>query len=139
MDKFVTNRGKPGLLYDGFQHRIHREAKSLRTLWCTKKECNATCTTDLSDLTVLDGWFEHNHSEPDERLIQRHKVRQECKRKASDEPGERPNKIIMTEIAKQDTTDLLPGVVKSVRQGIYRRREKRNQDCQSREKKCTRR
>jgi hypothetical protein len=100
MDKFVTNRGKPGLLYDGFQHRIHREAKSLRTLWCTNKECNATCTTDLSDLTVLDGRFEHNHSEPDERLIQRHKVRQECKRKASDEPGERSNKIIMTEIAK---------------------------------------
>jgi hypothetical protein len=45
-------------------------------------------------------------------------------RKASDEPGERPNKIIMTEIAKQDTTDLLPGDVKSVRQGIYRRRRK---------------
>jgi hypothetical protein len=30
----------------------------------------------------------------------------------------------MTEIAKQDTTDLLPGDVKSVRQGIYRRRKK---------------
>ena len=101
MDKFVTNSGKPGLLYDGFQYRIHKETKSSRTWRCTKKECKATCTiTDLSDLTVLDGRFEHNHSEPDERLIQRHKVRQECKRKASDEPGERPNKIIMTEIAK---------------------------------------
>ena len=29
--KIVTNRGKPGLLYDGFQYRIHREAKSSRT------------------------------------------------------------------------------------------------------------
>jgi hypothetical protein len=76
--------------------------------------------TDLSDLMVLDGRFDHNHSEPDERSIQRHKVRQECKRKASDEPGERPNKIIITEI---DTTDLLPGDVKSVRQAIYRRRK----------------
>jgi hypothetical protein len=64
------------------------------------------------------------HSESDERWIQRHKVHQESKRKASVEPGERPNKIIMTEIAKQDTTDLLPGDVKSVRQGIYRRRRK---------------
>ena len=70
---------------------------------------------------MLDGRFEHNNSETDERLIQRHKVRQECKCKASDEPGEKPNKIITTEIAKQDTTDLLPGDVKWVRQGIYRR------------------
>ena len=60
--------------------------------------------------------FEDNHSE---RSIQRHKVRQKRKRKASDEPGERPNKIIMTEIAKQDTADLLPGDVKSGRQAIY--------------------
>jgi hypothetical protein len=42
MDKFVTNRGKPGLLYDGFQYRIHRKAKSSRTWRCTKKECKAT-------------------------------------------------------------------------------------------------
>ena len=55
MDKFVTNRGKPGLLYDGFQYRIHRKAKSSRTWRCTKKECKAACTTDLSDLLVLDG------------------------------------------------------------------------------------
>ena len=111
MEKVINNRRKPGILCDGFQYRIHREANSSRTWRCTKKESKATCTTDLSDLMVLDGRFEHNHPELDERSIQRHKVRQECKGKASDEPGERPNKIIMTEIAKQDTTDLLPGDV----------------------------
>ena len=72
---------------------------------------------------VLDGRFEQTHSEPDERSIQRHQVRQECIRKASDEPRERPNKI-MTEIATQDTTAHLPGDVKSVRQAIYRGRRK---------------
>ena len=105
--------------YDDFQYRIHREAKSSRTWRCTTNECKATCTTDLSDLMVLGGRFEHNHSEPDERSIQRHKVRQECKRKDSDEPGERPNKIIMTEIAKQDKTDLLPGDVRLFGDGIF--------------------
>jgi hypothetical protein len=55
MEKFVTNRGKHDLLYDGFQYGIHREAKSSRTWRCTTKECKATCTTDLSDLMVLDG------------------------------------------------------------------------------------
>jgi hypothetical protein len=73
---------------------------------------------------IIDGRFEHNHGEPDDRTVQRLKVRQECKRKATDEPGERPNKIIMGEIARQDSTELLPEDVKSVRQAIYRRRRK---------------
>jgi hypothetical protein len=77
-----------------------------------KKNARQHITTDLSDLMVLDG-----HSS----ITILCQMRDRCKRKASDEPGERPNKIIMTEIAKQDTTDLLPGDVKSGRQAIYRR------------------
>ena len=41
-----------------------------------------------------------------------------------DEPGERPNKIIMGEIARQGSAELVPEDVKSVRQAIYRRRRK---------------
>jgi hypothetical protein len=73
---------------------------------------------------IIDGRFEHNHAEPDNRTVQRLKVRQECKRKATDESGERPNKMIMGEIARQDSTELVPEDVKSVRQAIYRRRRK---------------
>jgi hypothetical protein len=73
---------------------------------------------------IIDGRFEHNHAEPEDRTVQRLKVRQECKRKATDEPGERHNKIIMGEIARQDSTELVPEDVKSVRQAIYRRRRK---------------
>ena len=91
-------------------HREHGDA--------LKKNARQHITTDLSDFIGVRRPFEDNHSE---RSIQRHKVCQECKRKASDEPGERPNKTIMTEIAKQDTADLLPGDVKSGRQAIYRR------------------
>lgn len=69
MEKFVTNRGKLSLLYDGLQYRIHRDAESSRTWRCTKIECKAICTIDLSGLIVLDGRFEHSHSEPDERSI----------------------------------------------------------------------
>ena len=135
--KFDTNRGKPDLLYDGFQYKIHREAKSSRTWRCTKNECKATCTTDLSDLMVLDG-----HSSitilSQMRSSQRHKGRQESKLKASDEMGERPNKIIMTEIAKQDTTDLLQSDVKSVRQGICRRRRKTQAEVERRNERGVR-
>jgi hypothetical protein len=138
MEKFTTDRGKPGILYQGIKYRVYRESKARRTWRCTKKDCKAVCSTDLNDLMIIDGRFEHNHAEPDNRTVQRLKVRQECKRKDTDEPGERqeckrkdtdepgerPNKIIMGEIARQDSTELVPEDVKSVRQAIYRRRRK---------------
>jgi hypothetical protein len=124
MQKFMTDRGKPGILYQGFKYRAYRESKARRTWRCTKKDCKAVCSTDLNDLMIIDGRYEHNHGEPDDITVQRLKVRQECKRKATDESGERPNKIIMGEIARQDSTELVPEDVKSVRQAIYRRRRK---------------
>jgi hypothetical protein len=37
------------------------------------------CYTYLNDLMIIDGRYEHNHGEPDDRTVQRLKVRQECK------------------------------------------------------------
>jgi len=34
-----------------------------RTWMCTKKDC----TTDVSDFIILDGRFDHNHAESEER------------------------------------------------------------------------
>lgn len=124
MEKFVTNKGKLGIIYQGFQYRYFRESKVAKTWRCTRKNCTANCTTDLQDLMVLDGRFEHSHEEPENRTIQRQKIRDSCKRKAEEEPGERPAKIIMSEIGKAESEELLPSDVKSVRQAIYRRRRK---------------
>ena len=124
MEKFTTDRRKPGILYQGLKHRVYRESKERRTWRCTKKDCKAVCYTYLNDLMIIDGRYEHNHGEPDDRTVQRLNVRQECKRKATDEAGERPSKIIMGEIARHDSTELVPEDVKYVRQAIYRRRSK---------------
>ena len=116
MEKFTTDRVKSGIIYQGFKNRVYRESEARRTWRCTKKDCKAVCSTDLNDLMIIDGRFEHNHAEPDDRTVQRLKVRQ-----GYDEPGERPNKIIMGEIARQDSTELVPEDVKYVRKAIYRR------------------
>jgi len=52
MYKLTTNRGKPGLLFNGFKYRI-------KNMDVYKKDS----TTDLSDLIILDGRFDHNHAE----------------------------------------------------------------------------
>jgi len=51
-------------------------SKERRTWRCTKKDCEAVYSTDLNDLMIIDGRFQHNHTEPDDRTVQRLKVRQ---------------------------------------------------------------
>ena len=51
-------------------------SKERRTWRCTKKDCEAVYSTDLNDLMIIDGRFKHNHTEPDDRTVQRLKVRQ---------------------------------------------------------------
>ena len=52
---------------------------------------------DLQELIVLGGRFDHCHEEPNQRNIEKQKVRTECKRKAEEEPCERPCKLIIQE------------------------------------------
>ena len=60
MEKFTTDRGKPGILYQGLKYRAYRESKARRTWRCTKKDCKAVCSTDLYDLMIIDGRFEQS-------------------------------------------------------------------------------
>ena len=49
MEKFTTDRGKPGILYQGFKYIVYRESKASRTWRCTKIDCKAVCSTDFND------------------------------------------------------------------------------------------
>ena len=57
---------------------------------------------------VLGGRFDHCNEEPNQRNFEKQKVRTECKRKADEEPCERPCKLIIQEIEKQNLTEILP-------------------------------
>lgn len=124
MEKFTTDRGKSGIIHDGFQFRLFRNTKTYKLWRCVKKSCKASCKTDLDELMILENRSEHNHEEPSERQVQRQIIRQICKRKAEDEPGERPSKIILNEIGKQNAQDLLPNDVQTIRLAVYRQRRK---------------
>ena len=45
MDFFKTNRGKPGILYDGFRFRKDRDSKTVHLWRCVKQ----TCTSNTSN------------------------------------------------------------------------------------------
>ena len=124
MEKFTTNRGNPGIIIDGFKFRKDKVFKNSKAWRCIDKGCNSRCKTDLEELVVLGGRFEHKHSEPDERDIERQQIRQNCKRKAIEEPSERPSKLIVQEIEKNNSEEMLPKDIISVRQAVYRQRRK---------------
>ena len=80
MEKITTNKGKPGLLIEGYEFRMDKENKTSHRWRCVKRSCGARCKTDLQDLMILDARADHNHEPDEERKIQRQKLRQECKK-----------------------------------------------------------
>ena len=96
MESSTTNRGKPGLLYEGFRYRKQKDTKETRLWRCVKKACNARCKTDLDETMILGGRFEHSHAEEDDRTLERQVLRQTCKKKATEEPCEKPYKPIIS-------------------------------------------
>ena len=103
----MTNGGNPGLIVDGFRFRKDKIFKNSKLWRCVEKTCSSHCKTDLDDLIILDGRLEHDHAEPGRRNIERQRVRQACKRKAEDEPSERPSKLIIKEIEKVGVNELV--------------------------------
>ena len=124
IEKFVTNRGNPGIIVDGFKFKKDKFFKNSKLWRCVEKSCKSNCKTDLDELLILGGRLEHDHDEPERRTIERQKVRHACKRKAEDEPSERPSKLIIKEIEKVGTDELVSQDITSVRQAMYRQRRK---------------
>lgn len=120
IEKYTTNRGKEGIVVDGFKYRLDKSYSATHLWRCIKAKCKARCKTDLTDLMILDGRNEHNHEKEEERKIQRHNIRQACKRKAEDSITERPHKLIVHEVGKTENASLVPEDVGLIRQAVYR-------------------
>ena len=76
---------------------------------------------------ILNENIHHNHEEDSTRTTERQRLRQQCKRKATDDPYERPSKIIMKEISnehEQSESQLIPKDIVSVRMAMYRERRR---------------
>ena len=67
--------------------------------------------------------LEHNH-EQDEKKIERHQLRAQVKRKATDDLTSRPSKIIWNELHKFADQLIGSGDVRSIAQSLYRERWK---------------
>ena len=140
VEKYTTNKGKDGIIVDGYKYRLDKAFKNTNLWRCTQTRCGALCMADLKDLMVLDGQTDHNHEIEDDRKAQRSRLRQACKRKAVDDTTERPQKLIIAACRKTENDTLVPEDISTIRQVVYRVRRrtqpetaqiKRRNACQS--------
>ena len=83
MEKILTNKGKPGLIVDGYKYRMDKGNKSSHLWRCVKRSCNARYKTDVNDLMIIDNQrMDHSHEPEQERILQGQKLRQKCKKRA---------------------------------------------------------
>jgi hypothetical protein len=122
VEKYTTNKGKDGIIVDGYKYRFDKAFKNTN-LW----RCGARCKTDLTDLMVLDGRTDHNHEIEDNRKVQQSKLRQACQCKAVDDITERPQKLIIAECGKTENDTLVPEDISTIRQAVYRVRRRTQQ------------
>jgi hypothetical protein len=127
VEKYTTNKGKDGIIVDGYKYRLDKAFKNTNLWRCAQTRCGERCMTDLTDLMVLDGRTDHNHEIEVDRKAQRSKLRQACKRKAVDDITERPQKLIIAECGKTENDTLVPEDISTIRQAVYRVRRRTQQ------------
>lgn len=122
METFISRRGRVGILVQGFRFRLDKIHKEWKTWRCCNKQCHSRCTTDLELTSILTVPSTHNHNKEDAKEIDLLNIRATCKRKAVEQPNERPLKLICTELPGESSINY--NDINSIRRSMYSERRK---------------
>ncbi|GFR63693.1 hypothetical protein ElyMa_005489300 [Elysia marginata] len=122
MEITTTNRGKPCFILENYRFKCARVTKTTKEWRCTTDRCKARCTTDLDTTIVIHSSTCHNHSSMTAEDKEKHKIRQFCKRKATDDISARPSKIVCSELRSTESLDYTH--VKGIKNAIHLQRLK---------------
>ncbi|XP_022164987.1 uncharacterized protein LOC111030006 isoform X2 [Myzus persicae] len=96
MEFVESKRGKKMLIFDGFKYVFGYTSQANVTRWrCFMKNCPAKILEKVKVILETKGDHEDNCSV---KNIDRQKLATTCKRKAVEDIGQRPRKIILGEI-----------------------------------------
>ena len=123
--EIVSQRGKVMLLVDNYKYSFKEELKSGEKKWrCKTAKCLANIYTVGPNNTISKSNLIHNHSACDIRNIQRKVITSAAKRKAVEDIGSQPSKIVRSLIAKEDSTSITTTDLSYIRKNIYNARRK---------------
>jgi len=120
MDEVIlSERNKTIFVIDGYKFRFHKNLANNHQRWtCCKNNCKSFFKLNEFN-TIVEKSISHNHEQPSENLINRQKISNKLKRKALDDPVERPSKIIHRELRENDTDTLNTYDLQLIRKNIH--------------------
>jgi len=121
-----SEKGKKLLVVNSYKFRFHKNLAEEKQRWaCTDRKCKAFLKTDCRGV-IIDDEHAHNHQhEPlSENILARQRISNSVKRKAEEDPTERPQKLIRIELDSSALELLDASDLGNVRHNIYRARRK---------------
>lgn len=120
-----SERGKVMLVLDGYKFSFQKKLSNGVQRWicaARKYKCKAFVKTEGPENTIIQLETNHNHEKISEELLNRQKISNNLKRKAVDDPIERPAKLINIELRKEHIETLTHQDVSRIRKNIYHAR-----------------
>lgn len=125
LTKTVTEKGKPAIIYEQCLFRWYSDLKSGNKNWrCSKKNCSVSIETDEAVQEVIKSNGRHNHEVMNEKQMQKHIVREECKKKACCNASLPSRAIIRTTLNSTENESMTDRDLNSLRQAIYEQRKR---------------
>ena len=123
METLLSEKDEVLLVVEGFKFSAQKILNNNVQWWaCTKKTCRTYIKTNAVK-EVLEKFLEHDHEKENDQIFNRKKISNCLKRKAIEDPSERPLKILQIELKKGDVNTLTADDLNLIRKNLnYARR-----------------
>lgn len=119
----LSKRGATLRVVNGYKFRHHKYLAGDVERWvCTAKQCKSFMKIYAGN--IIEENHNHNHDADSEGSLMRQKIANSCKRKATEELFDRPNKIMRKEIDKDALEVLTEADLVQIRKAIHSARAK---------------
>jgi hypothetical protein len=126
IQKSVSKRGKVLLIVNNYKFSFCDKLLNGESRWrCRIPKCNATIYTIGEDFLISRHNLIHSHEELSKSALQKQFVAVAAKRKASEDIGLQPKRIIHSVLKENESDQLTIDDVKSVKRSIYGERRKK--------------
>jgi hypothetical protein len=126
IQKSVSKRGKVLLIVNNYKFSFCDKLLNGESRWrCRVPKCNATIYTIGEDFLISRHNLIHSHEELSKSALQKQFVAVAAKRKASEDIGLQPKRIIRCVLKENESDQLTIDDVKSVKRSIYGERRKK--------------
>lgn len=119
----LSTKGKDIILIDRYKYRFHKQLSNDVKRWvCSVSgsvKCKAFLKTEGNSNIITELVDTHNHEPVDEKVLNRNILSNKLKRKAKDDPNEKPMKLIHKELRKGDVETVTNQDITCIRKNIY--------------------